>query len=85
MLSTGRSAGDFVELHVTDDGGGFPSDVLDRAFERFGRGDEARAGGGGAGLGLAIVDAVARAHGGTAAACNRAEGGADVWIALPRA
>ena len=82
---TGRSAGDFVELHVTDDGGGFPSDVLDRAFERFGRGDEARAGGGGAGLGLAIVDAVARAHGGTAAACNRAEGGADVWIALPRA
>ena len=51
-------------------------------FERFTRGDAAR-GRGGAGLGLAIVAAIARAHGGEAGAANRPDGGADVWIELP--
>ena len=40
--------------------------------------------GGSRGLGLALVEAVAEAHGGHAGARNRPEGGADVWIALPR-
>jgi signal transduction histidine kinase len=71
-----------VELHVRDDGPGFPPDFLDAAFERFTRADPAR-GRGGAGLGLAIVDVIARAHGGAAGAANRAGGGADVWISLP--
>ena len=71
-----------VELHVRDDGPGFPPEFLDTAFERFTRADPAR-GRGGAGLGLAIVDLIARAHGGAAGACNRPAGGADVWIALP--
>jgi signal transduction histidine kinase len=71
-----------VELHVVDEGPGFPTDFLGRAFERFSRADEARAGGG-SGLGLAIVATVARAHGGSAHATNRAGGGADVWLALP--
>jgi signal transduction histidine kinase len=74
--------GDHVELHVRDDGPGFPHDFVDTAFERFTRADAARSRGG-AGLGLAIVAVIAQAHGGTAAACNRAGGGADVWIALP--
>jgi signal transduction histidine kinase len=34
-------------------------------------------------LGLAIVDVIARAHGGAAGARNRPAGGADVWISLP--
>ena len=80
-----RAGGELVELHVTDEGGGFPDDISDRAFERFGRAAEARASGSGSGLGLAIVEAIAQAHGGHARARNRAEGGADVWIALPRA
>lgn len=71
-----------IELHVRDDGPGFPPDFIDAAFERFTRSDSAR-GRGGAGLGLAIVAAVARAHGGSAGASNRPEGGADVWLALP--
>jgi heavy metal sensor kinase len=75
-------AGDRVELHVRDSGPGFSDAVLDHAFERFARGDPAR-GRGGAGLGLAIVAAIADAHGGVAQAANRAEGGADVWLSLP--
>ena len=71
-----------VELHVCDEGPGFPPDFLPRAFERFTRADEARSRGG-TGLGLAIAAAVAGAHGGSAHAARNVEGGADVWIALP--
>jgi two-component system OmpR family sensor kinase len=71
-----------AEFHVRDDGPGFPPGFLDRAFERFTRGDPAR-GAGGAGLGLAIVAVIATAHGGRAGAVNRPTGGADAWIALP--
>jgi signal transduction histidine kinase len=78
-----RSVDGAVELHVLDEGPGFPPDFLPRAFQRFSRADEGRAGGG-AGLGLAIVEAIARAHGGSAGAANGARGGADAWIALPR-
>lgn len=73
-----------VTLRVTDEGSGFPPEFLDQAFERFTRADTAR-GRGGAGLGLAIVDAIARAHGGRARAANHAGGGAEVWIELPGA
>jgi signal transduction histidine kinase len=77
-----RRNGSRVELHVSDDGPGFPPDFIDRAFDRFSRADAARARGG-TGLGLAIVDTIARAHGGRGAAANTPEGGADVWIELP--
>lgn len=78
-----ESAGDSVELHVRDDGSGFPPGFLPTAFERFTRADAARARGG-AGLGLAIVAAIAAAHGGRAQAANRTDGGgADVWITIP--
>jgi signal transduction histidine kinase len=79
-----RSNGDEVELHVTDEGHGFPDELLARAFERFGRGQHA-AGEPGSGLGLALVQAVAVAHGGHAEARNGCDGGADVSITLPRA
>jgi two-component system, OmpR family, sensor kinase len=71
-----------IELHVTDEGDGFGLTFLPRAFERFSRDDEARAPGG-AGLGLSIVEAIARAHGGSVGASNRPTGGADVWLTLP--
>jgi heavy metal sensor kinase len=77
-----ESRGAAVELHVRDDGPGFPPEFLDSAFERFTRADPARPRGG-TGLGLAIVDAIAVAHGGSRGARNRPEGGADVWISLP--
>jgi heavy metal sensor kinase len=71
-----------VELHVLDEGSGFPPAFLDSAFESFSRASESRSRDG-SGLGLAIVDTVARSHGGQAGAKNRAQGGADVWISLP--
>jgi heavy metal sensor kinase len=74
---------DTVILHVRDEGPGFTPDLLDTAFDRFIRGDRARARGG-TGLGLAIVHAVAAAHGGRAGA-SAVQDGADVWIELPRA
>ncbi len=49
---------------VHDDGPGFPAELVDHAFERFVRADEARTRTGGAGLGLALVDAIVGAHGG---------------------
>jgi signal transduction histidine kinase len=70
-----------AELHVLDDGPGFPAGFIDRAFERFSRADPTAADG--SGLGLAIVESIARAHGGRAHAANRDGGGADVWLSLP--
>ena len=63
-LSARRSEeGDGVELSVADEGPGFPPGFAAQAFDRFTRGDPARTRGG-AGLGLAIVQTIARAHGG---------------------
>jgi two-component system, OmpR family, sensor kinase len=70
-----------VELHVSDNGSGFPPDFLPHAFERFRQADTARSTDG-TGLGLAIVQAIAQAHGGRAMAGNANGRGADVWIEL---
>jgi heavy metal sensor kinase len=72
-----------VELHVEDEGRGFPPAFLAHAFERFSRPDSAREGGG-SGLGLSIARTIAEAHGGSAEAGNGPNGGADVWLAVPR-
>ena len=80
-LEAERSNG-VVALRVSDEGAGFAPEFLPRAFDRFTRADESREGGA-AGLGLAIVDAIARAHGGSATAANGAGGGAVVSLELP--
>ncbi len=77
-----RRAGAQVELHVYDEGPGFPPEFLPEAFERFARADVARSRQG-TGLGLSIVRAIAEAHGGRADAENRSTRGAHVWITLP--
>jgi signal transduction histidine kinase len=60
-----------IELTVADTGAGIPADHLDRIFDRFYRGDDARdRASGGAGLGLAIVRELVEAMGGTVSAAS---------------
>ena len=86
IVLAARAAGSGLDIEVSDDGPGFPAGFLPHAFERFARPDSGRSrGDGGAGLGLAIVRAVAAAHGGVATAGNEPGGGAVVRLHLPGA
>jgi signal transduction histidine kinase len=58
-----RAADRYLAVSVNDHGRGIPQEQRDRIFDRFGRAENAT-GVEGFGLGLAIVDAIARAHGG---------------------
>jgi signal transduction histidine kinase len=79
-----RRDDDWAAIDVLDEGPGFPLEFLPHAFERFRRGDDARArADGGTGLGLAIVRSVAEVHGGSAQAANRPDGGAVVTVRIP--
>jgi two-component system OmpR family sensor kinase len=65
VVTTLRHEGDQVRMSVTDNGPGIPEALQDKVFERFTRGDDARARTtGSTGLGLSIVSAVGAAHGG---------------------
>jgi signal transduction histidine kinase len=84
VVIAARAAGPGLVIEVRDAGPGFPADFLPHAFERFARPDSGRArSDGGAGLGLAIVNAIALAHGGRATARNLPGGGAVVALELP--
>ncbi len=74
-----------IRLVVLDDGPGIPRGQEERVFERFHRAESERAADrAGAGLGLAIVRAIAEAHGGEASAGNDGiRGGARVELWLP--
>lgn len=74
---TATSTDEGVRLAVIDEGTGFPADFVDQAFDRFSRGDTSRSTRG-TGLGLALVQAVAEVHGGTAVIT-----GAQVAMDLP--
>jgi signal transduction histidine kinase len=78
---TGDVSGGFLRITVADRGPGFGDGDLRQLFEPFQRGRNAR--GPGSGLGLALVAAVARAHGGSFGAMNRPDGGAVVSIWIP--
>jgi two-component system phosphate regulon sensor histidine kinase PhoR len=58
-----RASRRFLEVVVTDQGPGIPEHERDRIFERFVRSDPSKKARG-SGIGLALVSAVARAHGG---------------------
>jgi two-component system OmpR family sensor kinase len=71
-------------LEVRDSGPGIDQSLADRLFDRFFRGEPARASSiEGTGLGLAIVRSIARIHGGTVVAETRPEGGSVFRARLP--
>ncbi len=81
-----RSAGDLVEVSVSDEGMGIPPADLERVFERFYRADPARARAtGGTGLGLAIVKHIATNHGGSVTVWSTEGAGATFTLRLPSA
>jgi signal transduction histidine kinase len=74
-----------LQIVVADEGPGIPEDRLAQVFEPFVRLDPARSREtGGAGLGLSIARDIARAHGGDLALRNRASGGLEAVLTLPR-
>lgn len=82
-VQTGSDAsGAFVR--VLDRGPGIAAEDAERLFQRFWRADDSRSrDSGGTGLGLAVVKAIAEAHGGRAQATARDGGGACFEIRLP--
>ena len=76
--------GRFVELSVTDNGLGVPTDMRRSIFERFVRveGDN-RGRSGGHGLGLSQVAEIARAHRGRVVCEEGIEGGSRFVLRLP--
>ena len=82
-LRSRASAGNVV-IEIADGGEGVPREALAQIFERFARADAARTRAkGGVGLGLAIVDAIAKAHGGRCTVKN-SQSGATFALRLPR-
>lgn len=75
--------GDVAWLSVRDQGEGIPPQDAARVFERFFKGDSARATAG-SGLGLAIVKHLVRAHGGTVAVVSEPGHGATFTVRLPK-
>jgi two-component system osmolarity sensor histidine kinase EnvZ len=77
-----RREGADVVIEVLDRGPGIPAGEAERLKRPFTRLDASRGGRGGAGLGLAIVDRVARAHGGRLELASRPGGGLAARLVL---
>lgn len=74
---TTRQEQDWISFTATDNGQGFPPEVLSRAFEPYFT-TKTR----GTGLGLAIVKKIIDEHGGKIRLANLENGGAQVTIML---
>ena len=86
MLAGRAATGATVRIEVRDTGLGIAVEDLPRVFDRLYQADPARdRRTGSSGLGLAIVRALVEAQGGRVGAGTAPEGGALVWMELPRA
>ena len=78
-----RAVGGDIVVEIADEGSGVPEEALATIFDRFARADDARTRAqGGVGLGLAIVAAIAKAHGGRCTV-ERRDGETVFGLALP--
>jgi two-component system osmolarity sensor histidine kinase EnvZ len=81
-LRLAATAGE-IDVAVLDRGPGIAPAEAERLKQPFTRGETARTGAGGAGLGLAIVDRIAKSHGGRLELLPREGGGLAAHIRLP--
>jgi signal transduction histidine kinase len=72
-----------ASLWVRDAGPGIPRGDRERIFERFARAGDSRRRSEGAGLGLAIVRAIAEAHGGRVELASRPGAGSTFTVVVP--
>jgi two-component system OmpR family sensor kinase len=72
-----------VRLWVRDEGPGVAPEDQERIFDRFARASDSRRRSEGAGLGLAIVRAIAEAHGGRVNLSSRPGAGASFTLVIP--
>jgi signal transduction histidine kinase len=83
-ITVKQSAGEIVELTVTDDGRGMESDTLNRVFEPFFSHKKSERHG--TGLGLSICHAIIESHGGKLTAMSEGIGkGSRFVVSLPDA
>lgn len=75
---TKTSGSESIQITVTDNGQGFPEELIPRAFEPFLSTKET-----GTGLGLSICRRIVTAHGGTIQVSRPREGGTQFAIRLP--
>jgi signal transduction histidine kinase len=81
MLST-KKTHDSVEIRVTDNGGGIPTDIREKIFQPF---FTTKPAGQGTGLGLSLSYDIIKAHGGKIVAEANNMGGTTFFIRLPAA
>lgn len=75
-----------LQLRITDEGPGLAPEELEKVFEPFYRVEGSRnRDTGGSGLGLTIARNIAQSHGGSLILRNRAAGGLEAVLVLPRA
>ena len=74
-----KDRNDGIEIAVTDNGPGFPKQVLSHAFEPYTTTKKD-----GTGLGLVVCQRIVHDHGGTIEIANRTDGGSEVVIYLPQ-
>ena len=79
----GEVPGGWLEITVRDTGIGIGAEELPRVFDRFYRGDAARARPGGTGLGLAIASLLVELHGGKLEATSHPGVGSEFRVVLP--
>ncbi len=82
VVITQAPQGGAIRVAVQNTGEGISAEDLPHIFERFYRGEKSRSRDtGGAGIGLALVQEIARAHGGDVGAAS-ADGLTTVWFSL---
>jgi two-component system sensor histidine kinase KdpD len=82
-LAASNGSGQVVEISVKNSGPAIPEREQARIFERFYRGTQARHVAG-TGMGLAIVQQIARAHGGALTVASGPDTGTTFTVSLPR-